>query len=75
MQVGVTVHGLENNAVFNRASYGFVIFSIVMVAALLAGVGTIFVCVFLHNMVAAISHAHNEEKRRKNLAKNRKKNV
>jgi hypothetical protein len=73
MQVGVSVPGLMGNRGFDRASYGFVIFSIVMVAALLAFVGVIFIAVFVFNMFAAIGHARSAAKRRTQLAEERKK--
>jgi succinate dehydrogenase/fumarate reductase cytochrome b subunit len=72
MQVGTTVMDLTHNTAFNKASFGFVVFSIVMVAALLVFVGTIFVAVFLYNMVAAISHKNSAAKWRKKLSEARK---
>ncbi|KAF2421093.1 hypothetical protein EJ08DRAFT_641645 [Tothia fuscella] len=71
MQVGTTVKGLEGNDGFGRASYGFVIFSIVAVAALLAFVGGMFFVVFVFNMFAAIGHARREEGRRRKLGEKR----
>jgi hypothetical protein len=73
MQVGFTVPGLQGNRGFDKASYGFVIFSIVMVAALLAFVGGLFIAVFVYNMFAAISHARKMARTRANLAEKRKK--
>jgi succinate dehydrogenase/fumarate reductase cytochrome b subunit len=73
MQVGTTVQGLETNSAFNKASYGFVIYSIVMVAVLLLFVGGIFVSIYVFNMFAAIHHAGAEQRRRAGLADQRKK--
>jgi uncharacterized membrane protein len=72
MQVGTTVPGLEGNGGFTRACYGFVVFSIVVVAALLAFVAAIFFIVFVYNMFAAIGHASRRERRRRKLANKRR---
>jgi hypothetical protein len=71
MQVGTTVMDLKDNRAFNKASYGFVVFSIVMVATLLVFVGTLFVIVFFYNMVAAISHKNSAARMRKLLTEKR----
>lgn len=68
MQVGTSLKELEDNYAFLRASYVFVVFSMVAVVAVLAIVVLIFVGIFLFNMVAAISHAKNEQRARKLLA-------
>ncbi|KAF2397382.1 hypothetical protein EJ06DRAFT_584340 [Trichodelitschia bisporula] len=68
MQVGVAVDPLQESVSFKKASYGFVVFSIVSVAALLVFVGVVFATIFLFNMVAAVSHSRSEELRRAKLA-------
>ena len=73
MQVGIAVNGLQDNAAFNKASYGFIIFSMVLVAALLGSVGGVFITVFFYNMVAAIRHMHRAASERAELARNWKK--
>jgi uncharacterized membrane protein len=72
MQVGVAVDPLVDNKNFKQASYGFVVFSIVLVAAVLAFVGLIFVSIFFFNMVAAISHSKGEQARRAKLAETKR---
>lgn len=72
MQVGTSVLDLKDNKAFNKVSYGFVLFSIAMVAALMVFVGTVFLVVYFHNMIAAISHKNFAERKRKKLAKERK---
>lgn len=69
MQVGTGLKDLEDNYAFLRASYVFVVFSMVCVIAVLGVVALLFVCIFLYNMVAAISHAKSEQASRKRLAK------
>ena len=71
MQVGTSLRELEDNHAFLRASYVFVVFSMVAVVAVLGIVVLIFVGIFLFNMVAAISHASNEQRKRKKLAQAR----
>jgi hypothetical protein len=72
MQVGVTVDGLMTNKDFTKACYGFVIFSIVFVAALLAFLGGIFLAVYIYNMFAAIGHSTGALKRRRKLTNEKK---
>ncbi|KAH8702894.1 hypothetical protein GQ44DRAFT_743832 [Phaeosphaeriaceae sp. PMI808] len=69
MQVGSSLGELKDNSNFLRASYGFVVFSMISVVAVLALVGIIFVITFLFNMVAAIRHAKSEQRERKRLAR------
>jgi hypothetical protein len=73
MQVGVTVDGLMTNKGFTKASYGFVIFSIVLVAALLAFLGGIFLAIYLYNTFAAITHSKRAQRERNRLTNDRKK--
>ena len=54
MQVGATIPPLNTNTAFLQASYGFSVFSIVTVAAIVGSVGFIFVTIFLINMFLAI---------------------
>ncbi|TID17332.1 hypothetical protein E6O75_ATG08078 [Venturia nashicola] len=72
MQVGTTVLELKDNKAFNKASFGFVVFSIAMVAALLVFVGTVFVVVYFYNMMAAIRHKNSAQRKRKKLEEERK---
>lgn len=69
MQVGTSLKELTDNGPFLRASYVFVVFSMVSVVAVLAVVVFFFVGIFLFNMVTAIQHAKNEQRERKKLAK------
>ncbi|KAH5631804.1 hypothetical protein HBI51_192350 [Parastagonospora nodorum] len=68
MQVGTGLDELKDNHAFLRASYIFVVFSMVSVIAVLALVGMIFIIIFLFNMVTAINHAKEEQRKRKKLA-------
>ncbi|KAL6705451.1 hypothetical protein ACN47E_006716 [Coniothyrium glycines] len=69
MQVGTGLKELEDNYAFLRASYVFVVFSIVSVGVVLAVVGLLFVVIFLFNMGAAIGHATSEQRTRAELAR------
>ena len=76
MQVGLsfpssTATTLEENYSFIRASYVFVVFSMVSVVAVLAFVVIIFVWTFVYNMIMAITHSRNEQRRKKELHKKR----
>lgn len=68
MQVALSLPQLEDNHAFIRASYGFVVFSIISVAVVLFVIGVVFVVIFLFNMVAAIRHADREQRERRKLA-------
>lgn len=68
MQVGTGLDSLKDNPPFNKASFGFVIFSCVLVSALFAFVIMTFGFIFLFNMKEAILHSISEPKRRKGLA-------
>ncbi|KAF2107128.1 hypothetical protein BDV96DRAFT_616989 [Lophiotrema nucula] len=72
MQVGLGVDPLKEDTGFARASYGFVVFSMVSVVLVLGSVGAIFFVVFFYNMVAAIAHDKRAHRERRALAKNRK---
>jgi len=72
MQVGAGLPGLQENRSFQKASYGFVVFSIVSVGFVLALVGGIFVVIFFFNMGAAIRHDRVERAERERLAEGRK---
>jgi uncharacterized membrane protein len=75
MQVGASVEPLSSNAAFLQVCYGFVVFSMVCVAAVLGIVGVVFVTVYSYNMVAAIRHAQTKraERKKKALAKRERK--
>ncbi|KAG9189467.1 hypothetical protein G6011_06335 [Alternaria panax] len=64
MQVGSGLKELEDNYAFLRASYIFVVFSMISVIAVLAFVTIIFIGIFFFNMVKAITHAASEQKKR-----------
>ncbi|KAJ5674213.1 hypothetical protein N7462_009652 [Penicillium macrosclerotiorum] len=68
MQVGATVPPLSTNHMFQRASYGFAVFSMATVAAVVCFVGFLFVTIFFTNMVLAISHEKKKRRDRKFLA-------
>ncbi|KAF7443312.1 hypothetical protein PtrSN002B_004405 [Pyrenophora tritici-repentis] len=74
MQVGLSFpedssSSLQNSYPFIRASFVFVVFSMVSVVVVLAFVTIIFIGIFVFNMVAAISHAKTEQRKRKELAR------
>jgi hypothetical protein len=68
MQVGTGISELKDNARFNQASFGFVIFVCALVLAVLAFVIIIFSGVYIYNMFAAIHHSKKEQNRRKKMA-------
>ncbi|KAF2203503.1 hypothetical protein GQ43DRAFT_447366 [Delitschia confertaspora ATCC 74209] len=72
MQVGAGLPPLQDSVYFRRATYGFVVFSMISVAAILGLVGFIFVIIFLFNMVAAISHDKKERRERKKKSQQKK---
>jgi uncharacterized protein DUF6601 len=67
MQVGIGLPELQTNSAFTKASFGFVIFSCVLVGAVMAFVFASFGLVFFYNMIAATSHSKNEQARRAKL--------
>ena len=76
MQVGFSFPSessmsLQNKNAYIRASYVFVIFSMVSVVVILAFVFFIFLWIFVFNMVKAITHAGSEQKKRRELAEQR----
>jgi hypothetical protein len=71
MQVGIGLPSLQQNLAFTRASFGFVIFSCILAGAVIAFVLAIFGCIFFYNMVAASTHARNEQRRRLRLRQTR----
>jgi hypothetical protein len=71
MQVGVSISPLQENRAFLDVSYGFVVFSMVSVGAILVVVGSIFATVFFVNMGLAISHDNNTRRKRARMAKER----
>ena len=73
MQVGLSFpedssSSLQNSYPFIRASFVFVVFSMVSVVAVLAFVTIVFIAIFAFNMVAAISHSKTEQRKRKEMA-------
>jgi uncharacterized membrane protein len=72
MQVGTGLVDLNDNYTFLRASYVFVIFSMVSVLVILGFVAVVFVCIFLYNMVSAIRHAADVQKERRRMAVKRR---
>jgi hypothetical protein len=69
MQVGVGVEPLQTDEGFRRATVGFVVFSILMVAVILGVVGAVFAVVFFFNMVMAIRHDNELRRERKRKAR------
>ncbi|KAF2675496.1 hypothetical protein BT63DRAFT_436380 [Microthyrium microscopicum] len=67
MQVGTAVDPLKDNQIFNRASYGFVVFTMALVAAILVFVGVTFSIIYFFNMHTAIKQAKSEQRRRQQL--------
>jgi uncharacterized membrane protein len=71
MQVGVSVDPLQKHQDYIRSCYGFVVFSMVTVLAVLGIVAAVFLFMFLFNMVAAIGHVKRMRTERKRKAKER----
>lgn len=69
MQVGVGLKELQDDKAFLKASYVFVVMSIVSVVAVLSIVAIIFVIIYLHNMIKAIAESKKIQHDRKKLAK------
>ena len=72
MQVGTGLEDLNDRYTFLRASYVFVVLSMVSVIAVLGFVSVLFVAIFLYNMVSAIRQAAGVQKERQRLAAQRK---
>lgn len=72
MQVGASVDPIQDNKKFIASCFGFVVFSIVAVAAILGVVGALFLFIFLYNMVRAIRHVGQEAKKRESQPKVKK---
>ncbi|KAF1970739.1 hypothetical protein BU23DRAFT_556461 [Bimuria novae-zelandiae CBS 107.79] len=72
MQVGATVNPLQDDNAFLTTCFGFVVFSMVSVAAVLGIVGAIFLFIFFFNMVDAITSVKHWTRRRQNRAEERK---
>lgn len=71
MQVAMDVPGLQDSGAFVDATYGFVIFSMVLVAFFMGVVAAIFSSIFLYNMVAAIQDERQKRLHREKLARER----
>ncbi|KAL1603141.1 hypothetical protein SLS59_004235 [Nothophoma quercina] len=69
MQVGTALDELSSSRAFMKGSYGVVVLSMISVAVVLGVVGLFFVGVFLFNMVSAIRHAGREQRKRRELQK------
>jgi succinate dehydrogenase/fumarate reductase cytochrome b subunit len=65
MQVGTSLPKFDGMHAFYDTCLGFVVFSIVLVAALVVFIGVLFAVVFFYNMIAAICHARDQVRRRK----------
>lgn len=72
MQVGLANPRLSNSHAFQRAAYGFTVFSTASAAFFLALPGVIFVAVFLFNMALAIMQARRQSSYRDKLARERR---
>lgn len=69
MQVGVSVSPLQEDEAFRKGTYGFVVFSVLTVAAVLGFVCFVFVGIFLFNMVEAIKHDGRMRRERRRRAR------
>ncbi|KAF1815943.1 hypothetical protein P152DRAFT_389903, partial [Eremomyces bilateralis CBS 781.70] len=65
MQVGVAVDPLMSHSAFQQATFGFVVFSIVLVAFIIAMLMLLFGVIFLINMVLASFQARRERHARR----------
>lgn len=72
MQVGLAVSPLAEDQVFREVSWGFVVFSMMVVATALGSVGVVFAGVFLFNMGAAIGDFRGQRRRREALVGERR---
>ncbi len=68
MQVGTGVPRFQKSQAFNTASFGFVIFSTVVVGVVLGFVLIICSFVFVYNMIAAIQHDKEAARQRAQMA-------
>jgi hypothetical protein len=71
MQVGTGIPNMSTNETFKKASFGFVIFSCLLVAVVLLYVIFIFAYIFFFNMVVASTSSIQEQKRRNKLVRGR----
>lgn len=72
MEVGASLPLLSESPLFQQASYGFVVFSIVMVVFVLVLIGVLFSWIYLYNMVAAIWDSRRGRLERQSIAERRK---
>ncbi|KAJ4293981.1 hypothetical protein N0V90_007670 [Kalmusia sp. IMI 367209] len=72
MQVGASVNPLQENIAFLQSCYGFVVFSMVSVAAVLGVIGGLFFFIFFFNMITAIGQAKKVATDRKIMAQKRR---
>jgi hypothetical protein len=75
MQVGATIPPLNTNTAFLQASYGFSVFSIITVAAIVGSLGVMFVTIFLINMFLAIRQEQKQRRDRELLAQKKEKGI
>jgi uncharacterized protein YybS (DUF2232 family) len=68
LQVGVAVPSLNDDEAFQRVSYGFVVFSIVTVASVVALVLGLFLVIFFYHTISALTHARKDARDKKQLA-------
>lgn len=71
MEVGSSTPQLSESHAFQRASYGFVTFSIVGVVSSLVFVAVVFTWIFFYNMVKAIEHARTAKLEREKCSRKR----
>ncbi|KAF1961981.1 hypothetical protein CC80DRAFT_531737 [Byssothecium circinans] len=71
MQVGASVAPLASETAFLRSCFGFVVASMVSVAAVLGVVAVVFLGTFLFNMGAAIGHSRRMRAERERMARER----
>ena len=71
MQVGLMVDPLQNNSKFQHASYGFVVFSIVLVLFVVGVVALLFILIFAYNTYATLAHRRLTVKGREKLVQQR----
>lgn len=67
MQVGTALDDLSGSRAFLKGSYGAVVLSMVSVVVVLGIVGILFIGIFFFNMVSAVRHVEDEQKKRKKL--------
>jgi hypothetical protein len=69
MQVGLGLKELSGSESFLKGSLFVVVFSMVLVVAIIGAISLITTMIFVFNMVAALSHAARKQNQRRKLAK------